>query len=301
MQQTISWDSGESFENTLYISGMVFSILYPVRVKISKMPDNQQETKYISRVGSSETLRLLSSNTKSELHWNQWLAGLIDGDGCLLISKSGYASCEITMGIEDEHALLQIKQKLGGSVKLRAGIKALRYRLHNKAGMLDLITRINGHIRNSVRIKQLGLVCANLNILMLQPMEITKYNGWFAGVFDADGIVTYSIKNGYPQLSITVSNKYEENVKDFESVFGGKIYYDKGGYGSFKWSIQSQINVEVFLDYIKLFPSRSSKKQRLFLIPRYFELKKLKAYKQDSNSNLYKAWLIFNEEWKKRG
>lgn len=84
------------------------------------MLGNQQETKDICRVGSSATIRSLSSNTPSELHWNQWLAGLIDGDGCLLVSKAGYASCEITMGIEDEHALMQIKQKLGGSVKSRS-------------------------------------------------------------------------------------------------------------------------------------------------------------------------------------
>jgi hypothetical protein len=57
---------------------------------------------------------------------------------CIYVGgKAGYASCEITMGIADEHALLQIKQKLGGSVKSRAGMKALRYRLHNRAGMID--------------------------------------------------------------------------------------------------------------------------------------------------------------------
>jgi hypothetical protein len=95
--------------------------MLPAKVKISKMLGNQQETKDICRVGSSVTIRSLSSSTQSELHWNQWLAGLIDGDGCLLVSKAGYASCEITMGIEDEHALMQIKQKLGGSVKSRSG------------------------------------------------------------------------------------------------------------------------------------------------------------------------------------
>jgi hypothetical protein len=42
------------------------------------------------------------------------------------------------------------------------------------------------------------------------------------------------MKNGYPQLAITVTNKYEENVKYFASVFGGKVYFDKGGYGSYK-------------------------------------------------------------------
>jgi hypothetical protein len=297
MQWTISWNPEYSIFSTLGISGIFF--ICPVKVKIWKLLGNQQETKDVRRVGSSETLRSLSLDTKSELHWNQWLAGIIDGDGCLLVSKSGYPSCEITMGIEDEHALLIIKQKLGGSVKLRTGANALRYRLHNKAGMIDLVTRINGHVRNNVRLKQLESVCLNLNITMLQPTELTKFNGWFSGFFDADGTVTYSMKNGYPQLAITVTNKYEENVKYFASVFGGKVYFDKGGYGSYKWFIQSQKDIEIFVDYTKNFPSRSHKNPRLFLIPKYYELKKLKAYKQDSA--LFKTWIRFNASWKEKG
>jgi hypothetical protein len=53
---------------------------------------------------------------ENENSWNRYLAGLIDSDGCLLVSKQGYASLEITMDIYDENALNKIKQKLGGSV-----------------------------------------------------------------------------------------------------------------------------------------------------------------------------------------
>jgi ubiquinol-cytochrome c reductase cytochrome b subunit len=102
---------------------------------------------------------------------------LIDGDGSLLISKAGYASCEITMSLNDEHALAIIKQKLGGSIKLRSGVKALRYRLHNNKGMLDLINRINGNIRHSSRLKQLEKICLSLNIPIKYPESITKDNG----------------------------------------------------------------------------------------------------------------------------
>jgi hypothetical protein len=42
------------------------------------------------------------------------------------------------------------------------------------------------------------------------------------------------MKGGYPKLSITVTNKHEVNVKHFESVLGGKVYFDRGGYGSYK-------------------------------------------------------------------
>jgi hypothetical protein len=98
----------------------------------------------------------------------------------------------------------------------------------------DLIKRINGHIRNSIRLQQLELVCRNLNMSIIQPMEITKSNGYFAGYFDADGTVTYSMKAGYPQLTISVTNKLKDNIKHFVSAFGGNIYFDKGSHGSYK-------------------------------------------------------------------
>ncbi|MCZ6914757.1 MAG: hypothetical protein O7C59_10110 [Rickettsia endosymbiont of Ixodes persulcatus] len=105
------------------------------------------------------------------------MAGLIDGDGSLLVSKSGYPSCEITMSLQDEHALAIIKQKLGGSIKLRSGAKALRYRLHNKKGMVELINRINGKVRHTSRVKQLESICSNLNMIIIYPTAITKNNG----------------------------------------------------------------------------------------------------------------------------
>jgi hypothetical protein len=81
------------------------------------------------------------------------------------------------MGLQDEHALAIIKQKLGGSIKLRSGVKALRYRLHNKKGMVDLINRINGNIRHTSRLKQLESICLLLNIPIIYPNSITIDNG----------------------------------------------------------------------------------------------------------------------------
>jgi hypothetical protein len=93
------------------------------------------------------------------------------------MSKSGYPSCEITMSIEDYHALAIIKQKLGGSIKLRSGVNAIRYRLHNKKGMLELINRINGKIRHTSRVKQLEYMCSSLNIKIIYTTLMTQHNG----------------------------------------------------------------------------------------------------------------------------
>ena len=311
LKWTICWNTVDSYLNTLNISDNIFFLNnFPIKVKILSMTVNQPVTKiylYSNKlVGTSETIRPLSSKllNNSEMSWNQWLAGLIDGDGSLLVSKANYTSCEITMSLSDEHALFQIKQQLGGSIKLRSGVKALRYRLHHKEGMINLIKRINGYIRHSARLVQLKKVCLILDIPFKNPEELTVNNGWFSGFYDADGgsaTIAYSFKNNYPQLTISVTNKLQINIQDFKNIFKGNIYYDKSGKGHFIWAIQSQQDIEFFLNYIKNMPSRSHKRHRLLLVPEYYRLKNLKAYNDPKDTNLYKAWLLFQEKWNNRG
>lgn len=128
------------------------------------------QTSLISTFHSSSRLRIQDNSSNSlrkrplrETQFNEWLAGLIDGDGYLYVTKKGYTGCEITVALEDEKMLRIIQNKLGGSVKPRSGTKAVRYRLQNRLGMIELINRINGLIRNTVRKPQLYKVCNALN------------------------------------------------------------------------------------------------------------------------------------------
>jgi hypothetical protein len=105
------------------------------------------------------------------------VAGIIDGDGCFLVSKKGYASLEIITQLRDRRILYAIKQKYGGSVKLRGGDNFLRYRLHHKAGLLKLINDVNGLIRNPIRILQLGKICEIYDIKLKDPEPLTYYSG----------------------------------------------------------------------------------------------------------------------------
>jgi hypothetical protein len=97
----------------------------------NNLKGNQPVTKGIRHsyhahlVGTSETTRATSYD-KHNTRFNQWLAGLIDGDGSLLVSKAGYTSCEITVALADERMLRIIQNKLGGAVKARSGVKAIR-------------------------------------------------------------------------------------------------------------------------------------------------------------------------------
>ena len=278
------------------------SVLYFVGKQVGKKHDTKQDNQQVTKrlnflVGTSETTRPLSFMFINEKSWNQWLAGLIDGDGSLLVSKSGYTSCDITMGLQDEHALAIIKQKLGGSIKLRSGVKALRYRLHNNSGMLNLINRINGEIRHTSRLKQLESVCLQLNVPIINPRKITVDNAWFAGFFDADGTITYSIKNGYPQPTIAVTNKLPIDITNYKKIFNGNIYFYRGQNGYYKWSIQSRDDIAFFKTYLSKHPLISNKKQRLFLTDEYYYLKELKAYCALPGTLLDKAWTKFKNKW----
>ena len=81
------------------------------------------------------------------------------------------------MPLNDEYTLRYIQNKLGGSIKLRSGAKAVRYRLHNKEGMIKLVNRINGKIRHTSRLKQLSLVCVALGIELKMPDKLHYKHG----------------------------------------------------------------------------------------------------------------------------
>ena len=310
MQCAICWNSLYSFLFTKDISVICILLLIeiPFLVKILKMSVNQQVTKvrrYSSyQVGTPETTRTSDINSKEtdfnskEIQFNQWLAGIIDGDGSLLVSKAGYLSCEITVALADERTLRIIQNKLGGSIKLRSGVRAVRYRLHNKIGMINLIKNINGLIRNTSRFKQLNNICSILKIEIKYPDQLHSKHGWFAGFFDADGTITYSMKQSNPQLTISVTNKLLVDILYYQEIFGGSTYYDRSQNGYYKWSIQSKKDIENILNYFKEFPSRTQKSKRLHLVKEYYYLKDLKAYKAPVNSASYKAWEKFNNKWK---
>lgn len=236
----------------------------------------------------------LNSAQKEEI-WNQHFAGLIDGDGSLLISKAGYASLEITMDINDFQALNQIKQKLGGSVKDRKSSLSFRYRLHNKSGMLDVIDRVNGKIRQSNRMVQLQKMCALYNIPYQAPQPLSANNGWFAGFFDADGTLGYSYKKGWPQIIVSVSQKSPADLVCFQTTFGGTVRLDSRS-NTYKWDIYTEKDIHTFYKYCQKFPLTSHKKKRMFLLPRFYRLRKSGAYKSN-DAALQKVWSQFEKDW----
>ena len=78
-----------------------------------------------------------------------------------------------------------------------------------------------------------------------QPEPLTKKSRWFGGFFDGDGTLGYTFKNGWPQLVISVSNKFETDCYPFKQMFGGTIRLDKAS-NTYKWEIYSKDQLQTF-------------------------------------------------------
>ena len=89
---------------------------------------------------------------------------------------------------------------------------------------------------------------------------------------------------------------------------------DRSTHQSFKWYVTDKDSILKIIYYFKEYPSRSAKNSRLHLIPRFYELKSLKAHKAPEGSILdiyiiyiyvkiniyiyfYKSWTIFFNKW----
>ncbi|KAL6513974.1 cytochrome c oxidase subunit 1 [Orobanche hederae] len=261
----ICWDCLLNGTPTMFISGF---LPRSSQNGVSKTQSAGNQRHKSSLVGTSETTRA----TTYPKSFCEWLAGIIDGDGSIQVSQKGYTYLEITMGLEDLPLLRYIQHMLGGSIKMRAGAKAYRYRLHNHLGMIKLMNCINGHIRHSARLLQLHRVCQVLEIPVILPIPLDAQSNWFAGFFDADGTISIAMKHGLPQLSIRVTNKLLQDLESYKVVFGGSLYFDSSQNGYYQWSIQSRKDVIMMLSYFKLKTFRSHKSRRFFLIEEYYKV-----------------------------
>lgn len=241
----------------------------------------------------------ISNSKKSTcLNFNQWLAGLIDGDGYFSLSKKGYAALEITLELRDQSCLFQIKDKFGGSIKIKQGQKWLRYRLHHKKGLISLICSINGLIRNPIRILQLQNICAKYDLTLLDSDPLTWDNAWLAGFIDSDGSIYLNITSG--QIFISVSQKNKLLLDPLVNLYGGKIYIESNTQ-SFKWIVFVKDQVLKLTDYFKTYPLKSKKMVRVRLIPAIYSSFKESGHKSSSMTIKGKIWSKLIKKWENYG
>ena len=248
----------------------------------------------------TETNTNNKDNNKSDpnlIKFNQWLAGLMDGDGCFILTKKGYVSCEITMDIRDKGALYEIKHKFGGAITTVSGANALRYKVRHKQGVLNFINALNGLIRNPSRMLQLNKLCVKYGIKFKEPLPLTFDNGWYSGFIDSDGSLYLNEESGQVFISVTQKNRYI--LEPLQNIYGGKIYILSPKTEAFKYTVFRKNELFHLMDnYFNKYPLKTAKAARLALIRDFYLLR---PYRKPSSDTLeqFNKWVAFLDKWEK--
>lgn len=268
---------------------------------------------------------LTSEKTAS---WNEWFAGIIDGDGCFYINKEKQISLEITTHVNDASILRNIKNQLkAGSVKLRSGSNSVRYRVKQRQIIVDIIKRLNGKLHNPSRLIQFKEACVILNISFIEsPKFITHQNGYLSGLIDSDGTITISVSKssqlnsqksgkegrikrleesrGFNQIYLKITSISKQNLILLEQSYKlGKICEEKRNLKNkspnikYNWIIYSYDEFIPLYEYLKKNPLKSVKKHRMRLVFYYFKYKQLKYNLKPKESIEYKIWSKFCKSW----
>lgn len=259
--------------------------------------------------------------------WNEWFAGIIDGDGCFYINKHKEISFEITTHITDAKLLHHIKHILtGGSVKQRSNSQSVRYRVKKKSIIFNILNRINGKLWNPTRLCQFNIACNIMNIVSIDNIVITNQSPYLAGLMDSDGTITIGVSHtsanlstmsgvegriqrliysrGYHQLSLKVAGINKEHIFLILQVYElGSVYNIKPGRKSKKvqyhWVVRTEQDFMKLYECFKKFPLKSVKMHRIRLLPIYFKYKQLKYHLSKSESLEFKQWQKFCRLWYK--
>lgn len=132
----------------------------------------------------------------------------------------------------DAACLYKIKNRYGGSVLMSPRVNALRFRLHNRTGIITVLNDLNGLLHNNKRIQQFSVLCTQYNIPFLTNSPLQYKNAYLSGLFDSDGSIYLNVTS--QQVFITVSQKDRELLDMICEVYGGKVYHANANKTAYK-------------------------------------------------------------------
>lgn len=301
ISETISTHK-EIIKSKLALPGLFYS-------QVNKLKIGQGERKTFTSSENLKPTNLIKNETVKDSHnkeislkFRQWFAGITDGDGYIYVNKEGYVGFELTLPACDEKVLRIIQNKFGGSIKSRAGVKAVRYRTQHKETVTKIIKCLNGLVINNIRLGQLHKACLALNLPIKDPVAPTIDSAYISGLLDSDGTINI-YKHKYDntfryQLTISIANKSRCNIEFLLNVIGGNIYFDRSDNGCYLWKANSKFLHLKLYDYFIKFPPKTIKAHRTYLITEFHELNDLKAYREtDKLSINFKQWKRFIKKW----
>lgn len=275
--------------------------------------------------------QLSRNNFSDNDKWNQWFAGVTDGDGYFYINKNERSvSYEITTHSTDARLIYNIKNKLkAGSVSLRSGSNSVRYRVKQKSIILNIIKRLNGKLYNPTRASQLKNVCLLYNVPYIEPPNlILKSDGYLSGLIDSDGLFSISVSRsssndsqisgvqgriirltnakGFSQISLKLTSSHKDYLDLIKTSYNyGNVYCEKSNLhnknpnNKYHWTIKSEEDFLYLYEYLKKYPLKSTKIHRMRLTLLYFKYKSLKYHLKPAGTIEAKIWSKFAKSWYK--
>lgn len=270
-------------------------------------------------------------NTIQTIRWNEWLAGIVDGDGYFSFNKKEKSvSFEVITHITDARVLYSIKNLLGGgSVKLRANSQSMRYRVKKQKILIDILNRINGKLYNQRRLDQFDQACALVNITPIQsPTLIDKQSAYLAGLIDSDGSINISVANasqehsilsgvegkiqrliysrGNHQLTLKINGVDKVHTEMIKESYGFGVIFNTRPRKNAKttkpqslWIVRTYEEFSILYELLKKYPLKSVKMHRIRLTPIYFKYKQLGYHCSEKDSLEFKQWEKFCRLWYK--
>ena len=184
-----------------------------IQVKTNKL----KKTKTFSFSNSNSNVNL------SNLNFSSYLAGLIEGDGCIVVPKTersvkgkiNYPSIQISFHLKDFPLALLIQKELkNGSLSRKKGVNAFVLTINNLDGLILVSYLINGNMRTpkiyslynlidwlNFKFEEINLTKKDLN---QSPLDS---NAWLSGFIEADG--HFSVRS-------TTTSKYSRVECKFE-------------------------------------------------------------------------------------
>lgn len=260
-------------------------------------------------------LNKLELNSNNNNNFSSYLAGLIEGDGTIIVPKTersiknklNYPSIQIVFNLRDLPLALVIQQKLRcGSLCRKKGVNAYILTINSFEGVLLVVQIINGYMRTPKLFALFHLIdwlnCRfNSNIKKLDlDNSFIGSNSWLSGFIDADGhfSVRATISSKYPKLECRFElsqrqvdhnqqNNYSflNSIADFlyTTVKPIRITKPKPEYRVRTTNLKGNFKLISYLDKYPLFSSKILNYKDWVKILSYFERKehtKLESIKE---------------------
>lgn len=171
--------------------------------------------------------------SKNNSNFSYYLAGLIEGDGTIVVPKTersdkgkiNYPSIQIAFNLKDLPLALLIQQNLGhGSLSRKKGENAYILTINNLEGMILIVNLINGKFRTPKihsfwnLIDWLNNKNIKLNIIKKSLINSSLLdNSWLSGFIEADGhfnvrnTETNTLKNTKPKVECKFELSQRQN------------------------------------------------------------------------------------------